>query len=131
MSRNPLKLDEEELQILGDFERGEFESIQHFRAEKRSLEAAARRTLQKDKRINIRISSRDLEKLQKRAVMEGIPYQTLIASTLHKFVTGKLKEARLTLRCTGSSPSAGLPRRTLRDRSGRPVLIAQPSLATL
>jgi predicted DNA binding CopG/RHH family protein len=92
MSRNPLKLDEEELQILGDFERGEFESIQHFRAEKRSLEAAAKRTLKKDKRINIRISSRDLEKLQKRAVMEGIPYQTLIASTLHKFVTGKLKE---------------------------------------
>jgi predicted DNA binding CopG/RHH family protein len=93
MSRNPLKLDEEELQILGDFERGEFKSIQNFRAEKRSLEAAARRTLQKDKRINIRISSRDLEKLQKRAILEGVPYQTLIASTLHKFVTGKLKEA--------------------------------------
>ena len=93
MSRNPLKLDEEELQILGDFERGEFESIKNFRAEKCSLEAAARRTLLKDKRINIRISSRDLEKLQKRAVMEGVPYQTLIASTLHKFVTGRLKEA--------------------------------------
>ncbi len=93
MSRNPLKLDAEELQILADFERGEFESIQNFRAEKRSLEAVARRILQKDKRINIRISSRDLEKLQKRAVMEGVPYQTLIASTLHKFVTGKLKEA--------------------------------------
>lgn len=92
MSGNPLKLDEEELQILGDFERGEFESIQHFRKEKRSLEAAAKRTFQKDKRINIRISSRDLEKLQKRAAMEGIPYQTFIASTLHKFVTGKLKE---------------------------------------
>jgi len=92
MSRKPLKLDEEELQILGDFERGEFKSIQNFRAEKRGLEAAARRTLQKDKRINIRISSRDLEKLQKRAVIEGVPYQTLIASTLHKFVTGKLKE---------------------------------------
>ncbi len=93
MSRNPLKLDAEELQILADFERGEFESIQNFRAEKRSLEAVASRILQKDKRINIRISSRDLEKLQKRAVMEGVPYQTLIASTLHKFVTGKLKEA--------------------------------------
>ena len=93
MSRNPLKLDEEELQILGDFERGEFVSIQNFRAEKRRLEVDARKTLQKDKRINIRISSRDLVKLQKRAVMEGVPYQTLIASTLQKFVTGKLKEA--------------------------------------
>jgi len=59
MSRNPLKLDEEELQILGDFERGEFVSIQNFRAEKRRLEVDARKTFQKDKRINIRISSRD------------------------------------------------------------------------
>lgn len=88
-----MKLDEEESQILGDFERGEFVIIQNFRAEKRRLEVDARKTLQKDKRINIRISSRDLEKLQKRAVVEGVPYQTLIASTLHKFVTGKLKEA--------------------------------------
>jgi predicted DNA binding CopG/RHH family protein len=53
-------------------ERGEFESIQHFRAEKRSLEAAAKGTLQKDERINIRISS-DLEKLQKRAVIGRDP----------------------------------------------------------
>jgi predicted DNA binding CopG/RHH family protein len=56
MSHNPLKSDEEELQIRRDFERGEFESIQHFRKEKRSLEAAAKRTLQKDRRVNIRIS---------------------------------------------------------------------------
>jgi predicted DNA binding CopG/RHH family protein len=93
MNRNPLKLDEEELRILGDFERGEFISIRNFRKEKRSLEASARKTLRKDKRINIRISSQDLEKLQKRAVIEGVPYQTLIASTLHKYVTGKLKDA--------------------------------------
>jgi predicted DNA binding CopG/RHH family protein len=94
MRRRQLKLDEEEFRILRDFERGEFESIQQFRDEKRQLEAAARRTLQKDKRINIRLSSRDLQKIQKRAVKEGIPYQTLIASTLHKFVTGQLKEAK-------------------------------------
>lgn len=94
MSRKQLKLDEEELKILRDFERGEFESIQRFREEKRQLEAAARSTLQKDKRINIRLSSRDLLKIQKKAVKEGIPYQTLISSTLHKFVTGQLKEAK-------------------------------------
>lgn len=86
MGHNPLQLDEEEVQILRD--------IENFRAEKCSLEAATRKTLQKDKRINIRLSSRDLEKLQKRAVLEGSPYQTLIASTLHKFVTGKLKERK-------------------------------------
>ena len=94
MTQNQLKLDEEELQILQDFERGEFESTKNFRAEKRQLEAAARRTLQKGKRINIRLSARDLEKIQKRAVAEGMPYQTLIASTLHKFVTGQLREAK-------------------------------------
>ena len=93
MSRKSLELDKEELRILRDFERGEFESIRHFKDEKRRLEETARNTLQKDKRINIRVSSRDLEKIQKRAAKEGMPYQTLIASTLHKFVTGKLKEA--------------------------------------
>jgi predicted DNA binding CopG/RHH family protein len=79
--------------VLRDFEQGEFKSIKNFRDEKRRLENAARNTLQRDKRINIRLSSRDLERIQKRAAKEGIPYQTLIASTLHKFVNGKLKEA--------------------------------------
>ena len=89
--KNPLKLDEEEVKILRDFERGELTSINNFKEEKRQLEEAAHNFLQKDRRINIRISSRDLETLQKKAVQEGMPYQTLISSTLHKFVTGKLK----------------------------------------
>jgi hypothetical protein len=57
------------------------------------LDEAAGNTLMKDKRINIRISSRDLTSIQKKAAKVGIPYQTLISSTLHKFITGKLKEA--------------------------------------
>jgi predicted DNA binding CopG/RHH family protein len=89
--KKPLKLDEEELQLLQDFERGELTSITHFMEAKRKLEEAAHDFLQKDKRINIRISSRDLEALQKKARKEGMPYQTLISSTLHKFVTGKLR----------------------------------------
>ena len=89
--KNSLKLDREEVKILRDFERGELTSINNFKEEKRQLEEAAHNFLQKDKRINIRISSRDLETLQKKAVKEGMPYQTLISSTLHKFVTGKLK----------------------------------------
>ena len=94
MNPNQLQLDEEELQILQDFERGEFESLKNFSQEKRQLDTAAKRTLQKGKRINIRISARDLEQLQKRAAAEGMPYQTLIASTLHKIVTGQLTEAK-------------------------------------
>ena len=86
------EFDDEERQILGDFERNEFESIRNFRDEKRKLEEAAGNTLQKDRRINIRISARVLEKIQKRAAREGIPYQTYISSALHKLVSGKLKE---------------------------------------
>ena len=89
--KTPLKLDREEVKLLQDFERGELESINNFKEAKRELEEAAHDFLQKDKRINIRISSRDLEALQKRARKEGMPYQTLISSTLHKFVTGKLR----------------------------------------
>jgi predicted DNA binding CopG/RHH family protein len=93
MKKNPMQFDQEELQILQDFEREEFESIRNFQAEKKELQEAARSTLQKDKRINIRISSRDLERLQMRAAREGVPYQTYIASSLHKLVSGRLKEA--------------------------------------
>ncbi len=89
--KSPLNLDEEEVQLLQDFERGEFRSITNFKEEKRKLEEAAADFLQKDKRINIRISSRDLEALKKKASKEGMPYQTLISSTLHKLVTGKLR----------------------------------------
>ena len=92
--KNSLKLDEEEVKILRDFERGELTGINNFKEAKRQLEKAAHEFLQKDKRINIRISSRDLSSLQKRAAKEGMPYQTLISSTLHKFVTGKLKSIK-------------------------------------
>ena len=92
MKKNAIQLDQEELQILQDFERGEFERIPRFKAEKAELENAARDTLKKDKRINIRISSRDLEHLQMRAAREGVPYQTYIAASLHKLVAGRLKD---------------------------------------
>ncbi len=90
-----IKLDKEEQQILRDFERGQFKRVANFRKEKAQLEETARATFLKDKRINIRISSRDLEQIQKQAAKEGIPYQTFIAGSLHKLVTGRLKEVVL------------------------------------
>ncbi len=96
MRKRKMEFDQEELQILQDFERGEFQSIRDFQEEKKELEEAAGNTLQKDRRINIRISSRDLERLQMRAAREGIPYQTYIASSLHKLVSGRLTEAGVT-----------------------------------
>ncbi len=92
MKKNSMQLDDEEFQILRDFEQKELQSIRNFEAERERLEGAARDTLRKDRRINIRISARDLERIQRQAAREGIPYQTYISSTLHKLVTGRLKE---------------------------------------
>ena len=92
MKTSAMQFDKEEQQILQDFENGKFRRVRNFEAEKRELEETARNTLQKDRRINIRISSRDLERIQMRAAREGVPYQTYIASSLHKLVAGRLKE---------------------------------------
>jgi len=85
------KLSKEEKQILEDFEAGEFISVLT-PERKKKLQAVAENTFKKDKRINIRISSRDLESLQRRALEEGIPYQTLVSSVLHKYVSGGLHD---------------------------------------
>ncbi len=115
-------LDEEERRILQDFERGEFESLRNFRQEKRQMEDAARRMLQKEKRINIRISDRDLERIRKRAAAEGMPYQTLISSTLHKFVTGRLTESKQeTVQQVGASEAALLSEPALAKDWDRPA----------
>ena len=87
---NP-ELSKEEKDILEEFEAGGLESTLT-PTRKKSLQQAASSTLKKDKRINIRISSRDLQALQRRAVQEGIPYQTLVSSVLHKFVSGSLRD---------------------------------------
>jgi len=60
----------------------------------KELIASARNTLRKDKRLNIRISERDLLELQKKAVNEGLPYQTYVSSIIHKFINGTLTEVR-------------------------------------
>ena len=92
MKKKPQKLDSEEQQILDDFDGGKLKRVANFKSEKAALEQAAKNTLQKDKRINIRISSRDLERIQMKAAREGMPYQTYISSSLHKLVSGRLKE---------------------------------------
>lgn len=79
----------EERQILEDFEAGDFRSVVT-PERKAELAAVARATAKKDRRINIRISSRDLASLQRRALEEGVPYQTLVSSILHKYVSGSL-----------------------------------------
>jgi predicted DNA binding CopG/RHH family protein len=87
-----MKVSKEEKELLDSVEREEWVSIPDFRKEANRYQDYARATFRKDKRVNIRISEKDLAKIQKRALQEGLPYQTLISSILHKFVTGQLKE---------------------------------------
>ena len=84
-----MKLSKEEKNILRSVERGEWRSTAR-KEELRKYQEAARHTLKKDARLNIRISSHDLETLRKEAVEEGLPYQTFVASLLHKYVTRRL-----------------------------------------
>ena len=87
-------LDEEEKDILESYERGEWLPVKNPKAEIKKLRQYAKNTLQKDKRINIRMSSKDLDQVQVIAVQEGIPYQTLISSIIHKYVAGYLIEKK-------------------------------------
>ena len=88
------RLTEEEQAILDSFERGEWVPVKGLAKRKRELIRYARNTLKKDKRLNIRISERDLNELQKKAVGEGLPYQTFVSSIIHKYVNGKLVETK-------------------------------------
>ena len=87
-----LKLEQEEKDLLDSYERGEWKSVKNLEEEIEKHRGYARQTLKKDKRVNIRISSMVLEELQTMAVEDGMPYQTLISSILHRFVTGRLVE---------------------------------------
>ncbi|MBS1227655.1 MAG: hypothetical protein H6R17_932 [Proteobacteria bacterium] len=88
------KIDADELEILTAFEQGQLKSVAS-KAELAKFKAAARATAIKDRRVNIRLSSGDLNDIQVKALEEGVPYQTLIASVLHKYVTGRLAEPRV------------------------------------
>ena len=87
-----LKLQQDELELLASYEAEEWKSAKKIKEQKEQYRAYARATLRKDKRVNIRISEKDLRDLQKRAVRQGIPYQTLISSVLHKYINGGFTE---------------------------------------
>ncbi len=76
-------------QALSDsFDSGEWKSVPNLKDEISLAKKAAKETLRKDARINIRLSSSDLLRIKQKAAFEGIPYQTLIASILHKYAAG-------------------------------------------
>ena len=87
-----MKLTKEEQEILESVERGEWKSVPKVEEEAVRYQTAAKATLRKDKRVNIRMTERDLVHFQKAAMHEGLPYQTLLSSVLHKYINGRLIE---------------------------------------
>ena len=89
---NKHDLDPQEQDLLESYKRGEWRSIKNVAEERSRLVEFTRAASRKDSRINIRISSRDLDEIRKKALEEGLPYQTLISSILHKYISGRLIE---------------------------------------
>ncbi len=84
------KLDRKEKELLKSVEDGDWKPVRGLKREAKRYQEYAEATFKKDRRINIRIATKDLDAIQKRALEEGLPYQTLISSLLHKYVSGRL-----------------------------------------
>lgn len=83
-----VKLDQDEKELSDSFDKGEWKSVANLKQEVAIARKAAANTLRKDARINIRLAGNDLVRIKQKAAYEGIPYQTLIASILHKYAAG-------------------------------------------
>jgi len=83
-------IDQEEKDLMKSIENDELEPVKNITRKKDEVVAAARNTLKKDKRINLRLTQKDYHQIQIKAIEEGIPYQTLISSLAHKYLNGSL-----------------------------------------
>jgi predicted DNA binding CopG/RHH family protein len=83
-------IDQEEKDLMESLERDEWQPVKNDERERKKAIEAARNTLKKDKRINLRLSQKDYHQIQIKAIEEGIPYQTLISSIVHKYLNGSL-----------------------------------------
>ena len=83
-------IDKEEKELMESIERDEWRPVKNIDQEKKKAMAAARNTLRKDKRINLRLTQKDYHQIQTKAIEEGMPYQTLISSIVHMYLNGSL-----------------------------------------
>jgi|SRR5665648_796408 len=90
MSKKHIDIEQHEKDILEDFEKDEFESVANLDEEMQLAKHAASNFMKRDNRINVRVSGADLNMIRRIAVQEGLPYQTLLASVIHKFAAGRL-----------------------------------------
>ncbi len=89
-----MKSEKEDKKLIASVEAGKWRSVSNVKSFKKKLMLAAKETMAKDQRMNLRISKRDLNSLKAKALEEGMGYQTLVASILHKYLSGKLKETQ-------------------------------------
>ncbi len=89
-----MKIYDDEKDLFESVEKGEWGSVENLAEEIAVAKEAAEATYGKDQRMNIRISSRDMSQLKVRAREEGIPYQTLVSSILHRYLTGRLEDKK-------------------------------------
>ena len=90
--KEDLNFEKKENNFIESYEKGDWEPVPNVEEEIEFYREVARNTSKKDQRINIRLSSRDLLEIKRKALEEGIPYQTLVSSILHKYVSGRLEE---------------------------------------
>ena len=111
------KTDKFEKELLKAYESSELVSAKPTKEDLAAFKKAAQATSLKDRRVNIRLSSPDLRDIQSRALEEGVPYQTLIASVLHKYVSGRFVEKKSRLTTRRADGINGLASRKIRSHS--------------
>ena len=85
-----MKLNKEEQEIEALFERDKINLTKPDKALLRNLRSAAENTFKKDRRINIRLSERDMVGIQRVAAAKGMPYQSFISGLIHQYIEGDL-----------------------------------------
>jgi predicted DNA binding CopG/RHH family protein len=85
-----MKLNKQEKEIVESVERGDWRSVRGVKKQTKRYQEYAKATVRKDKRVNIRMSEKDLIRIRKKAMEEGLPYQILISSVLHRYANGRL-----------------------------------------
>lgn len=93
MKRLKQKLSIEEKEILDAFESGKLRSVPHLAAEKRRFQTIAKAHGLKNKRVSLRMSEWDFTRIQEEALREGLAYQSLLSSIIHKYLTGQFHES--------------------------------------
>ena len=86
-----IQLDKEEMALENEIGKGAWVKVPDMAEEIRKYQSGARHFLTKNKKINIRLSEWDYNRIKIRAVEEGLPYQTLVSSIIHRYLTGRLK----------------------------------------